>query len=245
MHQSTHEVLAGLGLEEKEAATYLALLELGEATILKISRRSGVKRPTTYLILGELEKKGFVSRVVRYKKTFYVPQHPQKLVAEAEIRLKELQSVMPQFEALFHKAEQKPCVVMFEGKERLDMAYDELFVVKGEVLFISSLELSQEAFPRSYRKLDYSLFSPKFRTREIISDSAEGRAYATRVHGPYREVRFIPKELLPFEMDIGIFGNRTLITSVKKEFFTISIESDEMAQAFRTMFHVMWNVANA
>ena len=42
-------------------------------------------------------------------------------------------------------------------------------------------------------------------------------------------------------MDVGIFGNRALITSVKKEFFTISIESEEIAYAFRTMFNVMWN----
>jgi len=38
----------------------------------------------------------------------------------------------------------------------------------------------------------------------------------------------------------GIFGNHTLITSVKKEYFTIDIESKEIAKAFRTIFEMMW-----
>jgi len=233
--------LKNLGLEEKEIALYLALLELGEAPVLAAAKHAGVKRPTAYVILEALEKKGFVSRFVRAGKTLFSPQHPQKLLTEAELRMKELETAMPQFEALFHKKEGKPRVMMYEGKDRLDLALDEAFVIKGETLFISTIPLSQEAFPRTFRKADLVTFSPEFYARELIDESERSREYAARVAGPYRNIRFIPKEYLPFEMDVGIFGNRALITSVKKEFFTISIESEEIAYAFRTMFNVMWN----
>ncbi|HEY4487102.1 MAG TPA: helix-turn-helix domain-containing protein [Candidatus Paceibacterota bacterium] len=233
--------LKSLGLEEKEVSLYLSLLELGEATVLQTAKHAGIKRPTAYVVLENLEKNGFVSRFVRGGKMFFSPQHPQKLLTEAELRMKELKTAMPQFEALFHKKEGKPRVVMYEGKDRLDQAIDEAFVVKGETLFISTLSLSQEVFPRTFRKADYVSFSPEFYARELVDESESSREYAKRVGGPYREIRFIPKEHLPFEMDIGIFGNRTLITSVKKEFFTISIESAEITHAFRTIFNVMWN----
>jgi hypothetical protein len=44
----------------------------------------------------------------------------------------------------------------------------------------------------------------------------------------------------PLEADIGIFGSHVLITSVKKEYFTIDIESKEIARAFRTIFEMVW-----
>lgn len=237
------DILLGLGLEEKETRIYLAALTLAEASVLEISRKSGVKRPTAYLVLRTLEEKGFISRVIRGKKTFFSPQHPRKLVTEAELRLKEVEEVVPQLESLFHKGAGKPRVLIYEGKEELDRAYDEWFVVKGELAYMGTLKLSVEAFPRTYQKLQYVILSPEFRIRELIDESEEARAYVKNVRGPHREVRLIPQEFLPFEVDIGIFGNRTLITSVRKEYFTIGIEGDEMARAFRTIFEVMWRTA--
>lgn len=233
------DTLQSFGLEEKEKKIYLALLELGDSTVLQVSRKSGVKRPTAYLVLRSLEEKGFISRVLQDKKTVYSPQHPQKLITEAELRLKELRETVPQLETLMQK-EGKPRVTIYEGKIQLDRAYDEAFLVKGEILFISNSKVSLELFAKSFNKLQYKIFSPEFRFREIVDESQESRAYAQKVSGPYREIRFIPKELLPFETDIGIFGNNALITSVKKEYFTIRIESEEIAQAFRTIFELMW-----
>lgn len=234
------DTLKHLGLEQKEAGIYLALLELGEATILEISKKSGIKRPTAYVVLKSLEENGFVSRVVRGKRTLFSPQHPRKLVTEAELRLKELQEVVPQLESLFHREEGRPRVMMYEGKEQLDRAYDESFLAKGEILYMGTLGLSMEAFPRTFKKTEYVALSPEFQIRELVDESEESRRYVEKIRGPYHGVRFIPKELLPFEVDIGVFGNRTLISSVRKEYFTISIVSDEIAQAFRTIFEVMW-----
>lgn len=237
------DTLQNLGLEPKETAIYLALLELGEATILTIARKSGIKRPTAYLVLRSLEEKGFASRIIRGKKTSFSPQHPRKLLTEAELRLKELQEVVPQLESLFHREEGRPRVMIYEGKSELDRAYDESFITKGEILYMGTLGLSMETFPRTFKKVEFVTLSPEFRIRELVDDSEESRKYAERVREPYHGVRFISKEFLPFEADIGIFGNRTLISSVKKEYFTIGIESEEITRVFRTIFEVMWRAA--
>lgn len=237
------ETLKNLGLEEKEASIYLALLELGEGSVLTIAKKSGIKRPTVYVVLQYLEQKGFVSKVIKGKKTLFTPQHPRKLVAEAEIHLKELQEIMPQMESLFQREQGKPRIMIYEGKEELDRAYDESFITKGEIVWMGTLKLSQEAFPRTFRKIGYVKMSSGFRIRELVDESEESKKYAEQVRGQYHLVRFIPRELLPFEVDIGIFGDRALITSVKKEYFTISIESAEIARAFRTIFEVMWQTA--
>jgi len=60
-------ILKRIGLNEKEAKVYLTLLEVNESLPSSISRQSGVKRPTTYVILGQLQKKGLVSHVKKGK----------------------------------------------------------------------------------------------------------------------------------------------------------------------------------
>ena len=237
------DTLQNLGFGVKETSIYLALLELGEATILEISRKAAVKRPTTYLILRSLEEKGLVSRIIRGKKTLFSAQHPEKLVTEAELRLKELKEIVPQLASLVHTSEGRPRVMIYEGKDTLDRAYDEAFLVRGEILLIDTHQLSYEIFLRTYKKFEYVTLSPEFKIRELVDESEAARAFAAKVREPFYGVRFMPKELSPFELDIGIFGNRVLISSVKKEYFTVGIESDEISRAFRTIFELMWRAA--
>lgn len=236
--------LQGLNLEKKESQLYLALLELGEATVLEIAKKSGVKRPTAYLGLQSLEEKGFVTKSKRGTKIFWTPQHPQKLLTEAEFRLKELKEAIPQLESLLQKGNGKPRVVIYEGKERLDQAYDESFVSRGEVLYMSSLELAMDVFPRTFKKInEYVELSPDFRLRELLDESEKSRAYAKQNRRTYHDIRFIPKELSNFKVDLGIFGNRVLVSSVEKDYFTVSIESEDVAHAFRVIFEMMWRAA--
>ncbi|MEK7156733.1 MAG: helix-turn-helix domain-containing protein [Patescibacteria group bacterium] len=239
-----NDALAGLDLKEKEIIVYKALLELGEVPVTRVTKQTGLKRPTTYAVLKSLEGKGFVSRTIRGKKMLFAAQHPKKLVTEAEIRLKELQAAVPQLESIMGNSEQRPRVVVYEGKDALDKAYDDSFVTKGEILYMGDISLSQEVFPRTFAKVGYVSLSPEFKIRELDDDSDRTRKYAEEVRGPYRQVRFIPKEFLPFQMDIGIFGNTVLITSVKKEYFTVKIESEEIARGYRALFEAMWRISS-
>jgi sugar-specific transcriptional regulator TrmB len=242
---ATEEVLIGLGLEPKEVTAYLKLLELGEATPLELSRRTDLKRPTAYLVLQSLEAKGFATRVMGERTMSFVPQNPKKLVLDTETRLNELNEVLPQLESLVHKDAKKPRILVFEGAATLDRAYDDAFTSKGEVLFMSTLRLSKKFFQRTFQKLDQANFSAGFRTRELVDESPESKAYAVQVGGPYRRARLIPRKYLPFETDIGIFGNTTLITSGKEEYFTVGIESPEITRAFRVLFELMWDVSKS
>jgi len=107
--------------------------------------------------------------------------------------------------------------------------------------------LCQELFPRSFRKFAYQYPSAQAPFRELVDESEKSREYAKEIaktHGTkYRDIRFIPKEFLPFETDIGIFGNNVVITSAKKEYFTVRIESAETAHAFRVIFEMTWQSA--
>lgn len=239
------QVLSDIGLGEKQIAVYLAVLELGQTTVLEIAKKSGIKRPTAYVILNELSAKGLVSKVLQNKRVYFIAEHPRKLITETELKLRELRMAVPVLESFLDRKDDKPRIKIFEGKENLDLAYDASFVHKGEVLYMSTIKYSKELFPRTFRKLEIMKGNADFRTRELADDSEDGRRYQRDTQSPNRQIRFIPKNFLPFDVDIGIFGNTVLITSVKEEYFTVSLQSREIAQAFKMLFEAMWQIGQS
>ena len=239
----SRDALRRVGLNDKEIAAYLALLETSEATVLTIARKAGVKRPTCYLVLNALVEKGFASRITKKRQTLFSPQHPKKILAEAELHVAQIKNVLPQLEAMLQNKDERPRLMVYEGVTALDLAYDDAFLVKGEILFMSNTAIIQEIFARTINKFGYISRSSEYRLREILDDSAQSISYASHESGPNRQIRLMPKEFSPFATDIGIFGNTTLITSAKKEFFTVKIESEEIAHAFRAMFEAMWQIS--
>ena len=55
--------LEAFGLTEKESRVYLALLELGEAGIGEIAKKSAIKRTTLYDVVENLKKSGLVGSI--------------------------------------------------------------------------------------------------------------------------------------------------------------------------------------
>lgn len=109
-----------LGLSEKEAKVYIALIGLGTASVYAIAKTSGLKRPTTYVVIDELIKKGAVNEVPRVKKQLYQAKSPEELMAQAENRFLLAKQKLPELKALVKGEESKPRVFFFEGKAGLD-----------------------------------------------------------------------------------------------------------------------------
>lgn len=117
---SPTQAIEYLGFNEKEAKVYLALLSLGQASVYAIADTSGLKRPTAYVIIDELEKKGAVSRVLRTRKQQYKAKSPDELISEAENRLNLVKHHLPEIKALVKEEETKPRVMFFEGMHGLN-----------------------------------------------------------------------------------------------------------------------------
>ena len=91
-----------LGLSEKEAKLYLNALELGTFSVMGIANKSGLKRPTCYLILDELVKKGLVSMAPRVKKILYMVESPDALIRQAEEHVLIIKKLAPQLHEIYN-----------------------------------------------------------------------------------------------------------------------------------------------
>ena len=109
------EALQNLGLTDKEARVSTALLKRGQCSAYGISEESGLKKPTTYVILDELIEKGLASRIPRVKKQLFVAKPPEELFAMAEERISLAKTILPQLKAMKEGGKSKPKTLFFEG----------------------------------------------------------------------------------------------------------------------------------
>ena len=114
--------LVELGLTEKEARVYAALVALGSATAYKIAKEAGLKRPTTYVLLDELRKKGVVGKIPNPKNQIFTAKDPTELFSAYERRLQKARRALP---ALL--ASQKRLSIetrIFEGQDEISKALE-------------------------------------------------------------------------------------------------------------------------
>lgn len=120
--QNLIDSLTKTGLSEKESLTYLTLLKYGSATVGTISRNSGIKRPTTYVILDELRKKGMVIEIPNSKKTSYQAKSPDEFYDQQLNKFESFEKTLPQLRSIF--SDRKDIKTLyFEGFEGLKEAF--------------------------------------------------------------------------------------------------------------------------
>ncbi len=109
--------LAKIGLENKKADVYLALLQLGSASVLEISKKSGIKRPTTYDILQDLLNKKLISQSFQGKKKVFTAENPDNLKWMIQEQENIVERILPELRSYFNIAKEKPRVRYYEGTE--------------------------------------------------------------------------------------------------------------------------------
>jgi len=109
--------LATLGLNEKEIRVYKAVLQEGIAKPSAVSKQADVKRSTTYVVLEDLEEKGFVFQVPKESKKRYRARPPEVIFEQKEKELKQAKETLPELKALADEGDSKPHVLFFEGED--------------------------------------------------------------------------------------------------------------------------------
>ncbi|MFA6273601.1 MAG: helix-turn-helix domain-containing protein [Candidatus Paceibacterota bacterium] len=242
------QILSKIGLTEKQAIVYTALLELGEASMSNIAKFAKLKRPTVYLIIEELEMLGFVSRIEKGKKKIYSAVHPKRIAELLEFRKNQFQEILPSLIAKQGAIQGKPKIQMFEGMDGIRHVYSEIFKTaketKEECLWFGNITLIKNQFPEVIREYNKFLTETKnYKIRELIFGGEESEKWVEEMKKK-ENTKYSVKYLEIKEMgltDQCIIGNKIIFFSLEKEIFTTMIESKEIAQSARAQFNVLWN----
>ena len=117
--------LQEIGLSEKEATVYLALLQVDSGSIQSIAKNTGINRTTVYPVLESLAKKGLVGEIQDGKKALYQAAATERLetfVERQKVLLEEkskrLKDIIPEIKGIQRKEGERP-VINFLKDERV------------------------------------------------------------------------------------------------------------------------------
>lgn len=233
--------LEKLGFEEKEAVLYTALLELGEASIVDIARKSGLKRTTVYHTLDNLKARGLISQTKRKKKILYIAEDPRSI--EQELREKELlfQKTLPELMSIANFLERKPVIKYFEGLSGIKESYkDQLKYGNSELLtwWSESYEIFGDEF-------FYDYFMPerlkkKIWVRAIACRSPYMENQQKEDEKSLRKIKLADLEPTFAELDIALYGKSKIAINSFQEKFAIIIESKALYNTLKNIFELQW-----
>lgn len=233
--------LQTMGLTEKETAIYLACLELGQEGVAHIARKANVKRPTAYLVLESLQKRGLIHSITKGSRTLYGAEEPTKLSSLVAEKKRALDTILPYLEAINNRREIKPRVRFYEGREGLRNAYEEIFASK-EIRYWGAIEALVKNVPNILAWFEKVSATKKPRTFDLLTDTPEGRAYAKRVSRPGYEIRFFPKDLY-VTTDSALFDNKLAFMAFAPELYGFIVEGEEMTKSFHSLWELAWRGA--
>ena len=225
--------LRNLGLSDKEATLYLALLGLNQASVQEIAATAHLNRSTTYVLLDSLTEKGFTERHARSGVLEYSAHMPQELLKKAEEAIVDAElthtavvETLGELEALMPDKKDAPRAIFFESVEGLRAVWQEIIAASATEDVRGFLHASAAA----------DSFKGKRSGIKIIA-ATNGNGAKLLEH-----IRLIPAEKYPFTSDFYIFGN-TIALIAEAEEFAVRIESKEFAEVLRETFDLAWEEA--
>lgn len=236
------QLLEQLGLDEKEAKTYLAILELGSSTIKPIADRAGLKRTSLYNFIDHLVELGLIAQTDIRGRTHYQALPPSRLVDLQRERLSSLESALPQFMSIFNVAGDKPRISYYEGPEQIKQLLWEETRCNQELLGIwSGQDVDDLVGNRELARIDKARIAAGIKIR-VVRTRHKDQPFQEFGGGPgnLRELRYAPPTV-EFSTSLSIYdtGKVSFVTS-RKESFGILIESQEIYQMMKLLFEGLW-----
>lgn len=240
------EMLHTIGLSDKEAKTYLAILELGQSTIKPISLRSGIKRTSIYNFIDRLVELGLITQSVIRGRTHYKAESPQKLVELQKNRARTIEKALPEFLSLFNNNVTKPKINYYEGPDQMRTMGREVLNCKEEVCYIwPGPELTDITGGEKYwneiskERIEKGIFVRllRFHGKDALWDlSKSGLEYL-------REIRWSPEKLQnTVDMGVAIYDTgKVALFGSREEAFGILIESESYWRTMKMLFELLWD----
>jgi sugar-specific transcriptional regulator TrmB len=241
---SIQTTLSSYGLTDKESDLYLANLSLGEASMTAIAEKAGLKRPTAYKIFESLKEKGLMGSFKMRSGMRFVATKPEILVSNLEKSLTDMKSILPDLHALDANTKAKPRIQYFHGVEGYKNAIEDSLNKPNITLrHIGSLSEIHKIKTKDY---DLNYYMPKRISKNIFLKSLYFGDTATEVrdveqHKFLRDIRYIPDEY-QFNSASLIYEDKVIITSSHDNLMTIMITNEDIANAEKKKFDLIWNL---
>lgn len=240
-------VLKGIGFSKNEALVYLACLELGPSSIWDIAQKSGMKRPTCYVILEDLAVKGLASSANDGKRTIYNVASPKQVQNAIQRRQDRFVSSLTSLSALASKSPQKPIVRLYEGSDSVVEVYNLTLDLptSSEILIYGTAQVEIE-YKAAIVEYIANRIKKQISVRAILPESPANRQITARDQAELRQTKFLPENIFGRQTEMNIFGD-TIAYIAHSEItpFATVIENITLAEEEKQRFNLLWGLAKS
>jgi len=243
------DTLQKIGLTRGEVKVYLTLLWTGQTTTGKIIKESQLSSGKIYEILDKLIKKGLVSFVIKDKTKYFEAASPKMIlqyIKDKEEELKKggqkIESILPDLIKLQKSKKEEYSTTIYRGFRGIRSAVSDILdeLSSGDEILAAGIQSekdpSQNRFWKHWHK---ERIRKKIKCRVIFSDRGTDY-YKLFKKMKLTEVRFLPSLVFT---TVDVTKNKVLIFAYKNDVSVVVIENQEIAEKFREIFNILWQIA--
>ena len=253
---SITDVLASLGLNDKETSVYLALVALGTAPASEIAKRTNLPRSTVQFTCQQLQRRGVISMVQRKNVYLFSADDPRRLLSLVEFQQKMLERkredahrIIGELEQLRNPDTAVPRVRFYEGEEGIDAAWNSVLDdVKegGEILgFVHPMEPGKDLASTALASFIRRRLGKNVRMRNISTRDVRSNALRALDPKTLRETRGMDLPMDGSPSEVMMYGHKICLVTVEKgSVFATIIENRSIAELLRASFEDHWSRLN-
>lgn len=236
-------ILQKFGLSEKEVNVYVASLEIGSSTVQKIAEKTNLPRSTVYEVLKNLRKKSLVSTFSKKNIKHFYAQEPEYLTEIAQENLSNLKKILPDLNAIYGNAKNRPRVRFYQGTDGMKIILKEILSEANELLAYASVDHLFALLGEHFEHFVKERIKKKIPVKVICCQKTI-KGMERKNLGPrqLREVKFLNGDFM-HEGLLFIWKEKMAMFSFTGEQVAVLTESKELTQIQKTMFMYLWNIA--
>lgn len=235
--------LIEIGLNEKEAKVYLAIVALGKAGISDIAKKTLIKRTSVYEYVAALLGKNYLYKTVKKKRVLYLAEKPEKILRSFESRKKKLETLLPELSTLYQLGAHQPNVRFYDGSDGLRSIYQEMSQSSKTIYSVFSVDKYYQVFSEQDGiEFMENIMKNGGQLRDLVGDTKEGRSYAmSKVYSDIKVTKILPKDF-NLVTELLITGNKVAMISLVN-LVGVVIENAEIADTQRSLVKFLFKHA--
>jgi sugar-specific transcriptional regulator TrmB len=236
--EELNEKLGEIGLSNKEAEVYIALLKNSPISGGNLAKLLNMDRTHTYNLLSNLINKGLATHILKNNRKLFRSTSPKNLLNQVQKKESIIKSILPEL-LNFEQIKKEPSVVrVLEGKDGLRAVIRMLFDSKEKDICVyggtgKSYDVLKYEMPHIAKEIGIK----HIRGRIITADKLEGQPFTKLKNF---NIKYI-EEVTP--SSTMIFGDIVSIQVFDEKTSVILIESKSVADSYKKYFEFLWKTA--
>lgn len=238
--------LERIGLAKNDRKVYLALLELGSATVSALVKKTALHRSYIYDLLDKLIDLGLVSFIIKNNKKYFNAENPERILQilkgkEAEIKEseKEISEVLPELIKRQKIAIEKQEAKIFLGKEGLKSIFEDILKTDQDFLAFGAEGKFKDIFKWYFTNWHKRRVKQKLSYKILYNSKLKGKR-------PTPEQKLVKVKFLPekyeFPATTIVYGNKVTIIIWEPQPLGFLLESAKAVKSFQNYFELLWGL---